>query len=459
MNDRRRPSPRWSVLPRLRSRLESADPVLKILGLSTLIGTLGRGVFLTVTVLYFSFIVGLSAAEISIVVGASSATGIATSLIGGQLADRFSARRVLLGALAIESFGLVAYSFVGEFGMAVVVACIAFGSETAAHSARSAIIARGFEGPGRVTARAVLRTITNVGIAVGSAVGGLALLIGTAEAYRAILIGAGVVYFGAALLTLRLPASVDAPGTSGAPSSGPRDDAPIDGTSAAGAETDLGDAVDAARPSRWAHSPWRDPRYLLFAALSGVFAMQFGLLEVGVPLWVAHDTEAPKAIVSVLLILNTVIVIVFQVPLSRGTHELRRAGRVIGIAGVLMAGACFVYAAAAGVPPVWAIVILLAAGTAHAFAEVFSQAGTWGMSFELADPMKAGAYQGIIGTFYSVGATFAPLVVTATALNLGMPGWGILAAIFLLSAAGMTVIAIRAARAQERATAPVTGAA
>jgi MFS family permease len=409
-------------------RFANADPILRILGVSTLIGTLGRGVFLTVTVLYFSFVVGLSAAEISIVVGASSATGIVTSLIGGQLSDRFSARRVLLIALLIESAALIAYSFVTTFALAVVVACVAFGSETGAHSARSAIIARGFVGPGRVTARAVLRTITNVGIAIGSAAGGLALLIGTAEAYRFILVGAGVVYLGASLLTLRLPPSVDAPR--------PDDEAPIV------------QAVEAAAPSRWAHSPWRDPRYLALGALSGVFAMQFGLLEVGVPLWVAHDTEAPKVIVSALLILNTVIVIAFQVPLSRGTHDLRVAGRVIGIAGVLMAGACFIYAAAAGLPPVWAVVILLTAGAAHAFAEVLSQAGVWGLSFELADPVKAGAYQGILGTFYSVGATFAPLVVTATALDLGLPGWGILAAVFLLSAVGMTAIAFRAAGRQ-----------
>jgi MFS family permease len=422
------------VLPALRSRLAAADPVLRVLGVSTLIGTLGRGVFLTVTVLYFSFVVGLSTAEISIVVAASSATGIFTSLIGGQLSDRFSARRVLLVVLIIESAALVAYSFAATFWMAVIVACFAFGSETAAYSARSAIIARGFQGPARVTARAVLRTITNVGIAVGSAAGGLALLIGTAEAYRAILIAAGAVYFGASLLTLRLPAYVDAPQPGDEP---------------------LVDALESAKPSRWAHSPWRDPRYLALAALSGVFAMQFGLLEVGVPLWVAHDTTAPKAIVSALLILNTLIVIAFQVPLSRGTHELRAAGRVIAIAGVLMAGACLIYAVAAGVPPVWAVIFLLAGGTAHAFAEVLSQAGVWGLSFELADPVKAGAYQGIIGTFYSLGATFAPLVVTASALNLGLPGWAILAVMFLLAAAGMTAIAIRAARHQEATAAPV----
>jgi hypothetical protein len=73
--------------------------------------------------------------------------------------------------------------------------------------------------------------------------------------------------------------------------------------------------------------------------------------------------------------------------------------------------------------------------------------------------MKAGAYQGVIGTFFAAGATFAPLVVTGTALNLGLPGWAILAVIFLLSAAGMTVIAIRAARHREATASPVAAAA
>ena len=92
------------------------------------------------------------------------------------------------------------------------------------------------------------------------------------------------------------------------------------------------------------------------------------------------------------------------------------------------------------------------AGTAHAFAEVLSQAGVWGLSFELADPVAAGAYQGMGGTFYSLGATAAPFVVTGTALAGGMVGWIVLAGVFLLSAAGMTVIAVRAANAADAAS-------
>ncbi len=60
-----------------------------------------------------------------------------------------------------------------------------------------AIIARAFDGEQRVHARAVLRTVTNVAIAVGSGIGALALLAGTADAYRWIIVGAGAMYLSA----------------------------------------------------------------------------------------------------------------------------------------------------------------------------------------------------------------------------------------------------------------------
>jgi hypothetical protein len=180
--------------------------------------------------------------------------------------------------------------------------------------------------------------------------------------------------------------------------------------------------------------------------LTAVFGMQFGLGEVGVPLWIANETAAPEVLVAAVLILNTVIVIIFQVPLSRGTHDLRRAGRVSAIAAWLMAAACLVYAAAAGLPVGFAIAIIVLAAVAHAFAEVLSQAGAWGLSFELADPVRAGTYQGVFSMGYSLGAMVAPLFVTSTALSLGFGGWAILAGVFLASGLGTWAIARGAAR-------------
>jgi MFS family permease len=432
-------------------RLRGVDPVLRVLSTSTLISTLGRGVFLTLTVLYLNFVVHLPAAQIAIVLGAASVTGIVFSLIGGQLSDLLSARRLLLGAVIAEAAGLVWYAMVGSFWLAIVVACVTGAAEAVGHSARAAIIARAFTGSQRVRTRAVLRTLTNIGIAIGSGVSGITLAVGTPFAFRASLVTAGVVYLVGQLNLVRLPASVDAPGTSrnsDADETARDGDDPLIDETALAAEQLPGDELPTGKASRPGVSPWRNPRYLLFALLTGLFAVQFSLEEVGVPLWVAHDTTAPKSILSVLLIVNTAIVIAFTVRLSRNTHRLRIAGWASAISGVLIAAACVVYALAQGLPVIAACVVLVLGAATGAFAEVLSQASVWGLSFELADPARAGAYQGVVGTTFSIGAAVGPVLVASTALALGLVGWIILAAILLAAALGTTWIAFRAARQQ-----------
>jgi MFS family permease len=332
--------------------------------------------------------------------------------------------------------GLICYVFAHDFVSALVIGVLVGAIGQAANSTRMAIIARAFDGERRVHARAVLRTVTNVSIAVGSGIGALALLIGTAEAYRWIIVGAGVMYLLGLTQLVRLPASVDAPARPLA--------APV--TTKTGS-TDVAASARSERRALRAHSPWRDPRYLALTALSAVFGMQFGVSEIGLPLWIANETAAPEVLVAVVLILNTVIVVLFQVPLSRGTHDLRRAGRVSAVAAWLMAAACLVYAAAAGLPAGFAIAVIIVAAISHAFAEVLSQAGGWGLSFELADQVRAGTYQGVFAMGYSVGAMAAPLVVTSTALSYGLGGWAILAGVFLASGLGTWAIARSAARA------------
>ncbi|WP_309138387.1 MFS transporter [Paenarthrobacter sp. CM16] len=274
-------------------RAALSDPTLRILASAILVATVGRGIFLTLTVLYFSRFVGLSAVEIAVILSVSSGVGVATSYIGGRLADRFSARRLLVGMVAIEGLAIATYTFAANFSTAVAIACIAVGVNRGANATRSAIIARAFEGPNRVNARAVLRTVTNLGIALGGMIAGLALLAGTAEAFRAMMIGAGLVYLLSALHLRRLPARVDAP----------RHDptSPL--------------------PQRRV-SPFRDRRYLVLTVLSGIFGMQFGLAEMGVPLWISQDTSAPDVLISVILVINTLCVVLLQVrsPAARTTH-------------------------------------------------------------------------------------------------------------------------------------------
>ncbi len=433
------------------ARYRAEDPVLRILSTSTLFATLGRGVFLTLTTLYLGFVVHLAPGAIALVFGASSVTSIVFALIGGHLSDRISSRRMTIVAMLIEGCALAGYALAQDLAVALIVAVAQGASSAIGHSARSAIMGRAFEGAAGVRARAVLRTLTNIGIGIGSGVASIPLAFGTPDAYRTSFVVAAIVVTVAQLNLVRLPARVDAPMARGL-----EPDA-IGGAGAVVAPVDeqqpmaetVVESVEGARSRRRAvlraHSPWRDVRYLLMSVLTGVFAVQFAIQEVGMPLWVARDTTAPPAIVSVLLILNTVVVIAFTVPFSRGTHRLRTAGRVSLIAGGLLAVACVAYALAHGVPLLWACAALVVASIVGAFAEVLSQAGGWGLSFELADPVTVGSYQGIFGTSYALGSAVGPALIAVTAIAWGWPGWALLGVMFVLTGAGIAVIALRAA--------------
>jgi MFS family permease len=393
-----------------------SDPVLRILVVAGYVLTLGRGVFLALTVLYFTIIVGLSPVEVAVILTVSSAVGAVASVVGGHLADRFSARRLMVAFELMAGVSLMFYVVADTFSLAMLIACVysVFGQAT--HSVRSAIIARAFDGEGRVNARAVLHTVTNIGIAIGSAAAAGALLLNTGDAYRLTMVIAGAVIVASVIPLLRLPQRVNAPLRT----------APVDGV-----QEERG------------MSPYRDRRYLSLTVLTGIFCLHFGLAEIGLPLWILHSTDAPIAMVSVVLILNTIIVIAFQIPLSRGTNDIRHAGKVIALSGVLMAAACFVYAAS-GLVSIWfAIAVLVIATLAHTFAEVLASAGVWGLSFELADQRRAGAYQGVFGLSWSISAMVSPLVITLAVTN-GMLGWALLAVVFLLPAFGVWWIALRA---------------
>jgi len=168
--------------------------------------------------------------------------------------------------------------------------------------------------------------------------------------------------------------------------------------------------------------------------------MQFSMLTVGVPLWVAGWTTAPAVTVAGLLALNTVIVSLLQVWAARGAHELPAAGRAVARAGALLALACGLYAVTDAGSAAVVVAVLTLAIVAHSLAEVLSEAGNWTLAFELADPGNAAAYQGVSQTGAALGSMLGPLVVTATAIRHGWAGWALLGAIFL--AAGLATLGL-----------------
>ncbi|MFE6967932.1 MFS transporter [Isoptericola sp. NPDC057653] len=403
------------------------NPVARALTFSTMALAASNGVFYAVSVLYFTRVVGLPAATVGLGLGIAGGAGVLGAFLAGRWSDRQGAHRVQVWGVAVQALALAAYSFAGDALTFTAVAIVASGARGVHSTARQALLARWFTGPERVDVRARLRVVMNVFIGLGTLAAAVALLLDTAVAYRTAMVATAVLLLAAvaplAVLPRRVPdlaarLLADPPAPEGA-----------------------GGLVEEA-PAR---HPLRDGTYVASVVLNAVVAMQFGVMTVGVPLWVA-TTDAPTAVVSALLVVNTVLVALLQVRASRGTHDVRGAGRAVRRGAVLLAVACVLYAAAGHGSLVAATALLVLAAVAHSLGEVVSEAGGWGMAFELADQRRAGAYQGLSQTGYALAGMAAPVVVTMLPIRYGTPGWLVLGAIFVAAGAGAAALAARAAQ-------------
>jgi hypothetical protein len=405
-----------------------SDRVARSLTLSTMAFALSSGVFYTVSALYFTRVVGLGATTVGLGLGIAGGVGVLAAYTAGWLSDRVGAHHVQAWATGLNGLAMLAYTLASDAVVFTLVACLAIGMRSASGSSKQAMLARWYTGPERVEVRARMRVVTNVFIGLGTVAAAAALLVDTSAAYRTAMLAVGVLLLLAALPLARLGRQV------------PELAARM--VQHAGTEQPVKEGADdeqAAGPRRGS-SPWRDRRYVAGVACNAVIAMHFGLQTVGVPLWVA-TTEAPTAMVAVLLVLNTVVVASLQVRASRGTHDVRHAGITVRRASWLLAAACVLYALAGYGNLAAACALLVVAALAHSLGEILGEAGGWGMAFELADPQHAGAYQGLSQTGYAVASMVAPALVTATAIEHGTVGWLGLGALFVAAGTGAAVVA------------------
>jgi MFS family permease len=390
------------VPPARRRNIAPGSPILRRLAVITLVDTFGDGLFLTIGVLYFTRVVGLPAGQVGLGLTIAGGCGVIAGILCGRIADRWPAKPLMIALLVIQALGMLAYPTIGSFWVFLVLACLVGFVDRGVSAVRSALIARSVAGPERVQGKAFLRAVTNVGMGAGSGVAAIALQADTRAAYIALIVIDAATFVVAAVLLSGLQVQPPAPAAKTAE----------------------------ARPPR---SPWRDRRYLTFVLLNSVMTLQFCILEIGVPLWVVRATSAPRYLVSVLFILNTVLVVLLQMRASRGMEEPLRASRGFRLAGFLVAASCLAYGCAHGLPPAFGVAALLAAGVAQTLGEVLSSAAGWALSFELADPDAPGAYQGVFGSGSSAATMIGPVVITESAIRFGMAGWAGLAALFALT--------------------------
>lgn len=405
------------MTPALRARLTAllpADPAQRSFALATLANTAGNGMFYAVSAIYFTQSVGLSPAQVGIGLTIAGLCGLVAGIPAGHLGDVRGPRNVLVGLALAEGAGVAAYTVVDGFVAFVLVASVVTTVDRSANAVRSGMIAA-MGAPGdRVRLRAYLRAVTNVGITIGAPIGGLALVADTHTAYLTVILVNAATFVVAALLILRVPPVPPRPHTG----DGPR------------------------------LAVLRDRQFVLVAVVHALLALHFALLDVALPLWIVHRTDAPKWLVAVLLLMNTVTVVAFQVRAARGVETVAQGAVALRRAGIVLAVACVVFALSGSVSAPVAVALLLVATLVHVSGELLQSAGGWAVSFGLAPEDRQGEYQGLFSTGFAATSMLAPAVLTALCVTWGWPGWLVLGAVFVTAGVGMVPL-VRRAEARE----------
>lgn len=362
----------------------------------------GSGLWYGTSALYYTYVAGLAPHEIGLLLGIAGAVGIAGTPVAGRLADRVPLTRLLPAVHALRAAAALGILLTGTLWLLLPIAALGSLGDRSA-SVLTKLYAARVAGPDRVRYQALQRTVVNIGFGVGGLAAAVALTIGTDSAYRAMLIGDALSFVGAALLVLRCaeppsPARVV--------------------TSAA----TVGDEAPA--PSKApAAGPWRDGGYLAYTATEALLFLDDTAINVGLPLWIATATAAPHSLVALLFVLNNVMVVLFQVRLSRLGDEPRRAAAslpLIGAAFLVAGGAMAVSAVdSAGI----AVVALIVAATAFTAAEILHAAISWELSLALAPGRAQGAYLGVHGLAQSAQRSAGPLLLTSAVMAAGPLGW------------------------------------
>ena len=377
----------------------SPDPIVRKITLSTFINTFGNGLFMTTGIIYFSLVVGLGAQKVALAFSLSGALSLLLSVPSGHFADRYPPRLIASTALVGMGFCAFALIFIQNWWLLLTALSLDSIFEVFGQNARMAMIARIGEGEERVRIRAYTRAVTNLGIAFGTVIAGFALAINTPFAYKFMIALNSVTFFLAAVAYLRVP--------------------------------NVKPSLTNREKFDW--TILKDYRYISAMLLSGVMSMHFILQNIAIPVWVVKETNAPRWWVSVIMFVNTIAVVLFQVKMSKGAANAEIGAKQFKKAGFYIAAACLFYGAAKGLNPYAASAVLIIAMLIHVVGELLASTGSWSIAFEMANQDRQGAYQGLWRMGFGGMNVIGPSLVIFFAIGLGQIGWVIMAFIFIIT--------------------------
>lgn len=367
------------------------------------VDALGSGLYMAVSVVFLTRYLDLGSAEVGLGLGVAGAASFALLVPTGILADRVGPRRMLIAAHLTRAALLACYPFASSFGFFLLVVSLLAVADRAASPLVQGLFGTAVDAGQRVRAMGMARSLQNLGLALGGLAAAGALLRDSDAVYLTVVYVNALSFVLAAAVVTRLRA----------------------------------DGAGKGRPLPWKRrlAVFRDRRFTVLTCLNSVVSLHVTVLTVGIPLWVLAHDDLPRSVIAWTLVLNTAVVVLFQVRATRGIESAEDGGRALRLSGLLLAACCCALAATGALPTAAAVTVLLGAVAFQAFAEMYQQAGAWAISYDLAPEDRRQVYLAFFSLGNAARNTYGPLVVTFLVVEPGAVGWLLLGALALGSGA------------------------
>jgi len=368
-----------SVRGYLRSLRYDLPRGVYILQAGLVINAFGNGAANPFVVLYLHNVRGIPLWVAGLVAATNAGFALISALVAGSVADRRGARATMIGGLVCSAIAFALYPFIRQPWQAFGLAALAGTGGGTWLTLQSALLAAITPAAVRHAAFAQQRVAANIGLGLGGFVGGLVVITDRPGTFTALFMINAVTFGIYTLFVLRVPV----PSVARPPDSRSRDYRDV-----------LADRV-----------------FVRFVALNLLIVVgAVSLLNSLFPVYAKNQANVSEHLIGAYFLLNSITVIVLQLPIVRAT-EGRRRMRAFALMAVLFAVSWLQIAVAGSFLGRPEVVLLLGVGIfTLSLAECLHDAVQGPLVSDLAPPDLRGRYMSVMGFSWQLGFIVGPAV-------------------------------------------------
>jgi len=385
-------------LPRIRGR--------EALILAFLIDSLGTGLYLPFSLLYFQKIAGLSLPTVGATLTIATILTLPMTPITGYLVDRWGTKRLVIVSQLLQAVGILGYLFVHDIPLLFGASFLLTASSRIFYASATALLAEVASSDERDRWFGFMGATRSLGQMAGGLLAGFIVALGGDNGYRAIILANTLSYLLMVLFLCWYRV-------------GTRPSEPF---------TDIGEARVGGYRAVLADRP-----YIVFVACNVILALCSSLVSIALPIYATERLQVSTVIVGALFSCGSLLVICAQTLTVQILGTYRRT-RSLMVACLIWVMGCILFALAPLLPGFLLVPYLFGAMIVYTVAGLIANPTAVALAAACGPLRLQGRYMALYELSFGVAGAIAPIVFTTLyAVGPAWP-WMVLACPVLIAA-------------------------